>query len=105
PVAGWPQVLPSIYGPGELAPVVGDVNGDCRYEILAGQALYKRDGSLMPGWPTNLVARSTGALANLTGGSPFEAILGGGNAVAGWYVNSDATLNLALTNTFENLLV
>ncbi|HLT28515.1 MAG TPA: S8 family serine peptidase [Myxococcaceae bacterium] len=102
---GWPQVSPSNQGFGELAPVIGDVDNDCRYEILAGSTLYRRNGTTVPGWPTNLIARSTGALANLQGGYPFEVALGGGNSVASWYANSNASLNLALTNTFENLYV
>lgn len=102
---GWPQVASSTQGFGEIAPVIGDMNKDCRYEILAGNTLYHRNGATVAGWPTNLIARSTGAIANLQGGYPLEVILGGGNAVAGWYANSDATLNLALTKTFENLYV
>jgi len=102
---GWPQSSASSQGFAEIAPVVGDVDNDCRYEILVGSTLYRSNGTPMPGWPTNLIGRSTGALANLDTDSPLEVAMGGGNMITSWYVENNAALNLGTSLSFENLYV
>ncbi|MDZ7269302.1 MAG: FG-GAP-like repeat-containing protein [candidate division KSB1 bacterium] len=110
---GWPVTLPSGYTfAGGCDPTLADVNGDGLLEVAIGTfnpvaatgfaALYRYDGSMMPGWPQyladgdSLVGFQAGAAAadidrdgapELIFGDLFDHIVawkGDGSVVEGW---------------------
>ncbi len=103
---GWPVTTTSVSGFGNMDPVVGDVDLDGDPEILVGQNLLQNNGVPLPGWPSPLVARSTGAVAQLPDNEcTMEVALAGGNSVVNWVTEQTGVIKFNTLKTFENLFV
>jgi len=105
-VPGWPVTVTSAFDNyGLMDPVVGDVDRDCKYEILVGYRLFRANGTLMPGWASNSSPwnRHTGAFAQVDSDSAWEVIGGGINYVVSWVMEPDGVLKHMLSTTIENV--
>lgn len=94
-VAGWPYSFSQQFNIATLTgdPVIGDVDLDGDLEILIGQHLISHTGvSFSADWPVSYIARSTGALAPLSGECESNPILGGGNAVVFWITDLNGSI-------------
>ena len=98
-LAGWPRALPANTTLGNASPVVGDVDGDGLPEIVtvvsgsggAGYLLvYRRDGTLVPGFPRNIAGLGNGAvpaIADIDGDGRNDIIVASDywNGTSGYY--------------------
>ncbi len=102
PLAGFPQVASTSAG-GGIAPVLADVDGNCRHEILVGSSLFRHTGAAMTGWPVANISRANGAFGNLDSDGALEVVLGAGNSVTSWVMETNATLKSLTMSSHENL--
>jgi hypothetical protein len=95
---GFPKTLP---GDGESSPVLADLNGDNRNELIFGTSdgivhVMRPDGSELPGWPVH-----TDALPLHTGGRAFTTNQVDQNASYGAVLSSVAVADLDRDGTPE----
>lgn len=106
PLAGWPrQVLDTKtnYNWQDIDPVAADVDGDCHYEILVGQHLWRDNGQPVSNWPEGSLALSTGAFAPLPDGDSYLEVIGGGaNGVNYKVFDHNAAYKSLSVNGYEN---
>jgi len=89
---GWPFTIPrgaSSTSSVTSSPAVGDINGDGELEIVDGSCgacgtvyAWRRDGTVLPGWPfvTNAVIDgSSPALGDVNGDGRIEIVIGSGS--------------------------
>ncbi|PYR47170.1 MAG: hypothetical protein DMF95_17015, partial [Acidobacteria bacterium] len=100
-LAGWPRALPANTTLGNASPVVGDVDGDGLPEIVTvvsdnngsggGYLLvYRRDGTLIPGYPRRIAGLGNGAvpaIADIDGDGRNDIIVASDywNGTSGYY--------------------
>ncbi len=91
-LAGWPFTIPrgaSSTSSVTSSPAVGDINGDGELEIVDGSCgacgtvyAWRRDGTLLPGWPFTanaVIDGSSPALGDVDGDGAIEIVIGSGS--------------------------
>lgn len=89
---GWPYTIPRAPASTSLvssSPAVGDIDGDGELEIVDGSCgqcgtvyAWRRDGTVMPGWPfiTNAVVDgSSPVLGDVNGDGSMDIVIGSGS--------------------------
>jgi len=105
---GWPINVPAgdAQGFGNIDPVMADVDGDGRPEVLVGKQLRNYNGAPKTGWPIANLSRSTGVMAPLPDSDcEMEVRTGGANSVLYWAAEHSGTIPFTKLITFENLYV
>lgn len=91
-VSGWPYTIPR--GPSgtslvSSSPAIGDIDGDGQLEIVDGSCgqcgtvyAWRRDGTVMPGWPlvtNSVIDGSSPVLGDVTGDGRVDIVVGSGS--------------------------
>lgn len=92
--------FPINHGYSSRTPVLADVNGDGKMEIIVNKRtyptgsvyIYKNDGTILTGWPKNIghVPASSAAVGDIDNDNVPEIIMESYNGLYAWKVNGDS---------------